>query len=67
MKELADLLFPHITKTPDDYQVQFPPRDLPSGAKVTRFAPSPTGFVHIGSLMTTLIDKRVSDQSGGGA
>ena len=65
MKELADLLFPHITKTPDDYQVQFPPRDLPSGAKVTRFAPSPTGFVHIGSLMTTLVDKRVSDQSGG--
>ncbi len=63
--ELAELLFPHIHKTPDDFYRQYPPRDLPSGAKVTRFAPSPTGFVHIGSLMTTLVDKLVAQQSGG--
>ena len=64
-KALADLLFPHITKTPRDYFAQYPPRDLPVGAKVTRFAPSPTGFVHIGSLMTSLVCRRVAHQSGG--
>mgnify|MGYP001179610390 FL=1 len=65
MKALADLLFPHITTTPADFFAQYPARTLPAGAKVTRFAPSPTGFVHIGSLMTTLVDKRVAQQSGG--
>ena len=64
-KALADLLFPHITKTPRDYFAQYPPRDLPVGAKITRFAPSPTGFVHIGSLMTSLVCRRVAHQSGG--
>ncbi len=63
--ELAQLVFPHVTKTPDDFYRQYPPRDLPPSAKVTRFAPSPTGFVHIGSLMTTLVDSRVAHQSGG--
>lgn len=63
--ELAALLFPHIDKTPEDYFRQYPPRSLPAGAQVTRFAPSPTGFVHIGSLMTTLVDSRVAHQSGG--
>ncbi len=63
--ELAELLFPHIHTTPDDFYRQYPSRDLPAGAKVTRFAPSPTGFVHIGSLMTTLVDKLVAQQSGG--
>ena len=63
--ELAELLFPNITKTPDDFYRQYPPRNLPAGAKVTRFAPSPTGFVHIGSLLTTLVDKLVAHQSSG--
>lgn len=63
--ELAGLIFPHIDKTPDDYFRQYPPRGLPAGAKVTRFAPSPTGFVHIGSLMTTLVDSRLAHQTGG--
>jgi glutamyl-tRNA synthetase len=63
--QLAELVFPHVTKTPDDFQRQYPPRDLPDAAKVTRFAPSPTGFVHIGSLMTSLVDKLVARQSGG--
>ncbi|MBK8032743.1 MAG: glutamate--tRNA ligase [Chloroflexi bacterium] len=65
MKALADLLFPHITKTPADYYAQFPPRDLPSGAKVTRIAPSPTGFVHIGTLMTALVNRQLAHQTGG--
>lgn len=65
MKALADLLFPHITQTPADFYAHYPPRDLPSGAQVTRLAPSPTGFVHIGSLMTALVNKQLAQQSGG--
>ncbi len=64
-RELAQLLFPHIAKTPADLFDQYPPRDLPPGARVTRFAPSPTGFVHLGSLLTALVDSRVARQSGG--
>jgi glutamyl-tRNA synthetase len=63
--ELAQLLFPHIIKTPEDYLQQYPPRNLPENAFVTRFAPSPTGFVHIGSVMTSLVSQRVAHQSGG--
>ena len=62
-RELAQLLFPHVTTTPADLFRQYPPRDLPPGARVTRFAPSPTGFVHIGSLLTALVDSRVAQQS----
>ena len=40
---LADLLFPDVTETPEDMEKRYPPRVLPEGAKVTRFAPSPTG------------------------
>ena len=43
---LAELLFPHITKSLDDYAALYPARDLPEGAMVTRLAPSPTGFIH---------------------
>jgi glutamyl-tRNA synthetase len=64
-KQLAALVFPHVTRTPDDFFRQYPPRNLPDGAKVTRFAPSPTGFVHIGSLMIALVDKLLARQSGG--
>ena len=42
-QKIADLLFPHIHKTPADFETMYPPRDLPEGARVTRFAPSPTG------------------------
>ncbi len=54
--KLADLLFPEITKTPEDYEVIYPVRDLPEGARVTRFAPSPTGYLHIGGLFSALVD-----------
>ncbi|MDY3305000.1 MAG: glutamate--tRNA ligase [Clostridia bacterium] len=62
---LAELLFPHIDKTIEDYEKQYPERDLPEGAKVTRFAPSPTGFLHIGGLFAALISERTAHQSGG--
>lgn len=47
---LANLLFPHVTDTPDDIEARYPARQLPEGAKVTRFAPSPTGFIHLGGI-----------------
>lgn len=62
---LAELLFPQVTKTPSDIEAEYPPRDLPEGAKVTRFAPSPTGFVHFGGLFPATIAERLAHQSGG--
>ncbi len=62
---LAELLFPHITDTPADIEAKYPPRDLPEGAKVTRFAPSPTGFVHFGGLFPSTVGERLAHQSGG--
>lgn len=64
-EKLAQLLFPHISKTPQDYEAIYPPRDLPEGARVTRFAPSPTGFLHIGGLFTALSDVLTAKASGG--
>ncbi|MBQ9793362.1 MAG: glutamate--tRNA ligase [Clostridia bacterium] len=62
---LAELLFPQITKSVEDYESQYPPRNLPEGAKVTRFAPSPTGFVHFGGMYQVMIGERLAHQSGG--
>ena len=64
-KELADLIFPNIKETIDDLEKRYPPRDLPDGAEVTRFAPSPTGFLHTGSLFTSMICRKVASQSNG--
>lgn len=64
-EQLADMLFPDVTKTPEDMEAAYPPRNLPEGAKVTRFAPSPTGFVHLGGLYGSTIDERLAHQSGG--
>ncbi|MBQ3053944.1 MAG: glutamate--tRNA ligase [Clostridia bacterium] len=60
---LADLLLPEITKTPADYEKIYKKRT--DGKKVTRFAPSPTGFLHIGGLFAALISKRVAMADGG--
>lgn len=63
--KLAELLFGDIDKTPEYYEEEYPPRDLPSGAKVTRIGPSPTGFVHLGNLYNAIIGERLAHQSGG--
>ena len=63
--KLADRLYPDITTLPEDMEKRYPKRDLPSDAKVTRFAPSPTGFVHFGSLLPTRVSERLAHQSGG--
>ncbi len=62
---LAELLFPHIKDTPADMEARYPARQLPEGAKVTRFAPSPTGFVHFGGLFPSTVGERLAHQSGG--
>ena len=64
-KALADLLFPDVTMTPEEVEAKYPPRNLPEGAKVTRFAPSPTGFVHFGGMYQAVVDERLAHQSGG--
>ncbi len=64
-QKLAGLLFPHVTKTPEDMEAAYPARQLPEGAKVTRFAPSPTGFVHFGGLFPVMVGERLAHQSGG--
>ncbi len=64
-KALAELLFPNVTQTPDDLEKLFPPRQLKEGARVTRFAPSPTGFLHIGGLFAALISKLNAQMTGG--
>ncbi len=62
---LAQLLFPHVTETPDEVESRFPKRELSEGAVVTRMAPSPTGFVHLGNLVQGMISERMAHQSGG--
>ena len=64
-QNLANLLFPDVTETPDEVQARFPYRELPEGAVVTRMAPSPTGFVHLGNLVQGMISERMAHQSGG--
>ena len=62
---LADLLFPNVTDTAESLEERFPGRQLPEGAVVTRMAPSPTGFVHLGNLVQGLTAERMAHQSGG--
>lgn len=56
-EKLAELLFPDITKTPEDYEKIYPERGLSEGARVSRFAPSPTGFLHLGGLFASMISR----------
>ena len=62
---LADLLLPHIDKTPEYYENMFPERGLPEGARVTRIAPSPTGYLHLGTLFTSLVNRITATTTGG--
>ena len=63
-KDLANLIFPEA-KPVSYYEEKYPERNLPEGAMVTRFAPSPTGFVHLGSLYQVVIAKKVAKQTNG--
>lgn len=63
--KLAELLFPDVKMTPEQLEDLYPKRDLPEGAIVSRMAPSPTGFVHLGNLVQGLTSERLSHQSGG--
>jgi len=64
-QDVVDSLFPPDLPGPDHWEHRYPPRDLPEGAKVTRFAPSPTGFLTIGGVFAATIDADVARQSGG--
>ncbi len=64
-EKLAEILFPQVDKSAEEYEVMFPQRNLPEGAKVTRLGPSPTGFIHLGNLFGAFADERLAHQSGG--
>ena len=63
-KELADLIFPN-SKPIEYYEEKYPQRDLPEGAIITRAAPSPTGFVHLGTLYQVAVSKKIAKQTKG--
>lgn len=65
LEKLADLIFPNIDKTPEYYIKKYPKRNLKEGAIVSRYAPSPTGFQHIGGVFAALINERLASQSEG--
>lgn len=63
--QLCSVLFPHVSQTPEEIEAKFPPRNLKEGAVVSRMAPSPTGFVHLGNLVQGLTSERMCHQSEG--
>lgn len=63
--KLAELLFPEVTQTPEDIEKKYPKRNLEDGAAVSRFAPSPTGFLHIGGLFAAFIAERTAHKKNG--
>ncbi len=65
LKKLAERLIPGEYRPLSEYEAMYPPRDLPKGAQVTRLAPSPTGFIHLGNLFVAIANERVAHQSNG--
>ena len=64
-EDYADLLLPNVKHDYNYYEELYPERDLPEGAMVTRYAPSPTGFIHIGALFSSFVNIKMAKQSGG--
>ncbi len=64
-EKMAELLLPDIDKTPDYYEEIYKPRTLPEGARVTRIAPSPTGYLHLGTLFAALVNRITATSTGG--
>ena len=64
-KNLANLLYPDVTKTIEYFEKIYPKRNLPAGAEVTRFAPSPTGRMHLGNLYASFIPEVIAKQTNG--
>jgi glutamyl/glutaminyl-tRNA synthetase len=64
-KKLANLLFSDVSSDISAIEKKYPERNLPKEAKITRFAPSPTGFVHIGGIFSALISERFAHKDGG--
>ena len=65
LKKLSERLIPGEYRPLSEYEAMYPPRDLPKGAQVTRLAPSPTGFIHLGNLFVAIANERVAHQSNG--
>lgn len=64
-EKMAELLLPDVTKSPDYYERLYKPRNLPEGARVTRIAPSPTGYLHLGTLFAALVNRITATSTGG--
>lgn len=64
-EELAQQMFPDITNTPEYYEELYPPRSLKDGARVTRIAPSPTGYLHLGTFFTSMVNRLTADATDG--
>ena len=64
-ERMAELLLPDINKTPEYYEEMYPARELPEGARVVRIAPSPTGYLHLGTLFAALVNRITATSTGG--
>ena len=64
-QKLAERLLPGEYPQLESFEAKYPPRALAKGAEVTRLAPSPTGFIHLGNLFVALANERIAHQSGG--
>lgn len=64
-QKIAELLFPNVTQTREEIEKKYPERNLPQGAMVTRFAPSPTGYLHLGHFFGALIDYEIAKSTNG--